>query len=122
MPHSESLQYVLTCISSYMQNQICASRRKRTPADDSPRQMLLLLLELLQSDDLPELAAGGAWDCTMFIMMRGSAALGLLALEADICGIGTTHLRAVGCAADWMVSPWSYVLCIIRKLGCRLAK
>ena len=66
--------------------------------------MLLLLLKLLQDDDLPREAAGGAWDCMAYIMMRGSAALGPVALEADICGIALTYLRAGG-STDWSVSP-----------------
>ena len=82
---------------------IHASRRKRTAADDTPRQMLLLLLELLQSGELPELAVGGAWKVAEDLMNRGSAPLGPVALEADICGLATAHLRAIGPAADWMV-------------------
>ena len=68
--------------------------------------MLQLLLELLQSDDLPQLAVGGAWDCTMQIMFRGSMVLGQVAMEANICDIAMSHLRNVGCAADLVVSPW----------------
>ena len=68
-----------------------------------PHQMLLLLLELLQSGELPELAVGGAWSVADDLMNRGSAPLGLVALEADICGLATAHLRAIGPAADWMV-------------------
>ncbi len=65
--------------------------------------MLLLSLELLQSGELPELAVGGAWKVFDSIMARGSAPLGPVALEADICGLATAHLRAIGRAADWMV-------------------
>ncbi len=97
-PHSYSRRPVLTKLYLHI-----VWRRKKAPADDFSHQMLLLLLELMQSD-LPELAVGGAWDCVNEIMLRGSEALGLVALEADICGIGMTHLRTVGCAADWMVS------------------
>ena len=70
-------------------------------------QMLLLLLELLQSSELPELAVGGAWTTLFNIMCRGSVPLGPVALEADLCGVATAHLRAIGRAADWMVRSCS---------------
>ena len=76
-------------------------------ADDTPHQILLLSLELLQSGELPELAVGGAWSVAESLMGRGSAPLGPVALEADICGLATAHLRAIGPAADWMVRTWS---------------
>ena len=75
------------------------------PSDDIPLRMLVLLLELLKSGELPELAVGGAWFCVNILMLRGSAALGTLALEADICGLAVAHLHAIGSAADWLVSP-----------------
>ena len=65
--------------------------------------MLLLSLELLQSGELPELAVGGAWATLHYIMSRGSVPLGPVALEGDICGLATAHLRAIGRASDWMV-------------------
>eukprot|EP01046_Picozoa_sp_COSAG06_P096812 COSAG06_NODE_42925_length_377_cov_0.636691_2_plen_39_part_01 len=37
-----------------------APRRKRLPTDDIPRKLVLLLLELIASGELPELAVGGA--------------------------------------------------------------
>ena len=76
-------------------------------ADDTPHQVLLLLLELLQSGELPELAVGGAWKVVNDVMNRGSTPLGPVALEADICGLATAHLRAIGPAADWMVRTCS---------------
>ena len=69
--------------------------------------MLLHSLELLQSGELPELAVGGAWTTVKNIMARGSVPLGPVALEADICGLATAHLRAIGRASDWMVSSSS---------------
>ena len=69
--------------------------------------MLLLSIELLQSGKLPELAVGGAWTTLKNIMSRGSVPLGPVALEADICGLATAHLRAIGRAADWMVRSCS---------------
>ena len=95
--------FMVNCFTS----ETNASRRKRTAADDTPRQMLLLLLELLQSGELPELAVGGAWAVVFDLMNRGSATLGRVALEADICGLATAHLRAIGPATDWMVRTCS---------------
>ena len=71
--------------------------------------MLLLSLELLQSGELPELAVGGAWTILYSIMSRGSVPLGPVALEADLCGVATAHLRAIGRAGDWMVRFCSLV-------------
>ena len=59
-------------------------------------QMLLLLLELLQSGELPELAVEAHGVVATDLMIRGSAPLGPVALEADICGLATAHLRAIG--------------------------
>ena len=72
--------------------------------DDFPRQMLLLFMELLQGGELPELAVGGAWFGIGDIFQRGGVSLLRVALEADICGLATAHLRAIGPAADWIVS------------------
>ena len=69
--------------------------------------MLLLTLELLQSGNLPELVMGGVWAAALDLFVRGSAPLGHVALEADICGLATAHLRAIGRAADWMVRACS---------------
>ena len=69
--------------------------------------MLVLLLELLQSGDLPELAVGGAWATIVGLFERGSAPLVHVALEADICGLAMAHLRGIGRAADWMVRSCS---------------
>ena len=78
-------------------------RRKRTPDDEIPRQILRLVLELLQSGELPELAVGGAWSCIIAIVDEGII-LSRVALEANICGLAMAHLRALGPAADWTVS------------------
>ena len=66
--------------------------------------MLLLLLECLQRGELPELAAGGAWGTVDTIMNRVSVALGVLALEKNMCGIVVAQLRSIGAPADWIVS------------------
>ena len=73
------------------------------PTDDIPRKLLRLLLELIASGELPELAVGGAWfRLEQLISFRPG--LAPVALEADICGLAIASLRAVGSAADWVVS------------------
>ena len=66
--------------------------------------MLLLSLEILQRGELPELATGGAWYTVETIMNRVSVALGVLALEKNMCGIVVAQLRSIGAPADWIVS------------------
>jgi hypothetical protein len=66
--------------------------------------MLLLSLECLQRGELPELEAGGTLAVVDTIMNRVSVALGVVALEADMCGIVVAQLRAIGAPADWIVS------------------
>ena len=101
MPQAHRVRvYHLTCETT-------ALRRKRTAADDTPLRVLSLTLELLQSGDLPELAVGGAWAVAVDLFNRGSSPLGHIALEMDISGLATAHLRAIGCAADWMVRACS---------------
>lgn len=83
---------------------LLALHRKKTPTEDLLCQLIVLLLELLKSHNLPELAVGGAWVCLDHIMNRCSAALGLVALEAGICEVAVDTLRTVGSSADWIVS------------------
>jgi hypothetical protein len=73
------------------------------PTDEIPRKLLRLLLELIASGELPELAVGGAWNY-VHNLLAPRPALGPVALEADICGLAVAGLRAVGSAADWVVS------------------
>ena len=77
------------------------------PTDDVPRQLIVLLLELLKSHDLPELAVGGAWVCLDSLMNRSSIALARVALEATICEVAVASLHTIGSAADWIVSRFS---------------
>ena len=76
------------------------------PTDDIPCKLLQLLLELIASGELPELAVGGAWSSVQNLLTPRPA-LGPVALEADICGLAVAGLRAVGSAADWVVSSVS---------------
>ena len=73
------------------------------PTDDVPHKLVRLLLELIASGELPELAVGGAWT-RVHNLLAPRPALGPVALEADICGLAVAGLRAVGSAADWVVS------------------
>ena len=73
------------------------------PTDDIPRNLLRLLLELIASGELPELAVGGAWNSVQNLLATRPA-LKEVALEADICGLVVAGLRTVGSAADWVVS------------------
>ena len=73
------------------------------PTDDIPRKLLRLLLELIASGELPELAVGGAWNSVQNLQATRPA-LKEVALEADICGLVVAGLRTVGSAADWVVS------------------
>ena len=73
------------------------------PTDDIPHKLVRLLLELIASGELPELAVGGAW-LQFDHLLTPRPALGPVALEADICGLAVASLRTVGPAADWVVS------------------
>ena len=73
------------------------------PTDDIPRKLLRLLLLLIASGELPELAVGGGWN-RVFNLLTPRPALGAVALEADICGLAVAGLRAVGSATNWAVS------------------
>ena len=91
--------------------------REKMPSDDIPRRMLVLLLELLKSAELPALAVGGAWDCINLLCMRGSAALGSVALELDVCGVAVAQMQAIESRGDWVVSPVlrnAYLTCSLR--------
>jgi hypothetical protein len=73
--------------------------QKRMPSDDVPRQMLTLSLELLRSNELPDLAIGGAWTCVHHCLI-GRPSLGPTALELGICELAAAHLTAMGSPAD----------------------
>jgi hypothetical protein len=87
------------------------------PSDDIPRKLLQLLLELIASGELPELAVGGAWHCVEQLLTPRPA-LAPVALDADICGLAIASLRAVGSAADWVVS---IVCCFLRVRECQMS-
>ena len=71
------------------------------PTGDTPGKLVRLLFELIASGELPELAVGGAWVAFPDVV---ATTLKEMALEAGICGLVVAGLRAVGSAADWVVS------------------
>ena len=73
--------------------------QKKMPDDDVPRQMVTLLVELLQSGELPELAIGGAWSGVHNCLM-GRPGLGPMAMELGVIELAAKHLRAIGSPAD----------------------
>ena len=77
--------------------------KKKTPENDVPRKMLTLLLELLQSNELPEveLAIGGAWYAVRFCLV-GRSSLGPVTLECGVVELAVAHLHAIGSPADWI--------------------
>ena len=85
------------------------------PTGDIPGKLLRLLLELIASGELPELAVGGAWAVMSAQAQSGRPALKEVALEADVCGLAAAGLRTVGSAADWVVS-------IVLSLGLGLVR
>ncbi len=78
--------------------------RKKLPGNDKPARIARLLVELLNSDELAELAIGGAWSCLKNILLGAQPALCRVILDLDICGLALTHLQQIGSAADWTVS------------------
>jgi hypothetical protein len=72
---------------------------KKLPSDDVSRQMLPLLVELLRSAELPELAIGAAW-WAIFCCLTGRPSLGPMAMELGLFDLGVEHLRGIGSPAD----------------------
>ena len=72
---------------------------KKLPSDDVPRQLLPLLIELLRSAELPELAIGGAW-FAIYCCLFGRPSLGPMAMELGLFDLGVEHLRGIGSPAD----------------------
>ena len=66
--------------------------------------MARLIVELLNSGELAELAIGGAWNILRNLITQRFATLGSLFLEMDICRLAMAHLQMIGSAADWVVS------------------
>ena len=73
--------------------------KKKMPEDDTPMKMMTLLLDLIKSNELPELAIGGAW-ATIHCCLTGRPSLGPIALECGLFEVAVAHLHAIGSPAD----------------------
>ena len=82
-----------------MMSEDALSSKQKMPSDDAPRQMLTLLVELLSSGELPELAISGAWHGAA-MCLSGRPSLGQVALDLGVMDLIAEHCRAVGSAAD----------------------
>ena len=74
---------------------------------DAIVEMGRLLVELLNTDGLTQLEKQGAWFALgRLAINRGADMFPLcsLLIESDICRIAIAHLRAIGSAAEWVVS------------------
>ena len=87
------------------------------PTDDIPHKLVRLLLELIASGELPELAVGGAW-VKLDHLLQARPALKEVALEADICGLAVAGLRALGSASDYVVSLVSSLAACACEMSC----
>ena len=75
----------------------------KTSSDEVPRAMLALLVELLASAQLPELAIGGAW-YAMYLCLTGRPGLAKWAIEElGLFDLGMEHFRAIGSPADVVI-------------------
>ena len=68
-------------------------------SDQVPKQMITLLLQLLKSGELPELAIGGAW-FAIYVCIQGGPALGSLAVDLGVMELAAEHCHAVGSPAN----------------------
>ena len=73
--------------------------KKKQPEDDVPTAMVTLLLELFKANELPELAADGAWT-GMFNCLFGRPSVARAALEHGAVELAVEHLKAIGSPAD----------------------
>ena len=72
------------------------------PTDEWAIKLLTLLIELLRSGELPELAAAGAWYCAQSCVV-GRPTVGALALELGMFELAAARLRELGSPAEWLV-------------------
>jgi hypothetical protein len=77
--------------------------QKLQPADDVPRRILTLTVELLKSNELSDLVCGGLWYTAGFCLLARPA-LGPVALECGIFEAAMAQLDAMGSPADYLVS------------------
>eukprot|EP01046_Picozoa_sp_COSAG06_P009431 COSAG06_NODE_493_length_15060_cov_50.594546_14_plen_563_part_00 len=91
---------VLEFLGLWMSAEPIASKKK-LPKDDVPTKMVTLLLELLRSNELPELAIGGAVT-GVFYCLTGRPSIGPVALKHGVVELVVEHLKAIGSPADWV--------------------
>jgi hypothetical protein len=75
--------------------------KKKMPEDDVPMKMMTLLLELLKSNELPELAIGGAWNAIHYCL-TARLSVASVSLECGLSELAVSHLNAIGRPADWI--------------------
>ena len=63
--------------------------------------MLTLLVDLLRSGELPELAIGGVW-CAFEGCLTGRPSLAPVTLDLGLIELTVRELRAIGSPADWV--------------------
>ena len=69
------------------------------PAPSSDRELLVNLIELLQSEALPEQVLSGAWRAVWFWLIIRPA-LQSTAMEMGVIELAAAHFRAIGSTAD----------------------
>ena len=76
--------------------------RTQMPSDDVPRQMLVLLLELLRSNELcDEREIAGAW-MAIIVCLQGRPSLGATVMELRMFDLAAAHLREISTPADML--------------------
>ena len=76
--------------------------RTQMPSDDVPRQMLVLLLELLRSNELcDEREIAGAWTA-INTCLQGRPSLGATVMELRMFDLAAAHLREISSPADML--------------------
>jgi hypothetical protein len=71
---------------------------KQMPSEAVPLQMLVLLVEMLRAEELPELAVGGAFGAVHQCLHRPG--LAPMAMELGVIHLAAEHLREMGSPAD----------------------
>eukprot|EP01046_Picozoa_sp_COSAG06_P011414 COSAG06_NODE_651_length_13384_cov_2.712382_4_plen_430_part_00 len=69
------------------------------PSDDVSQELVALLVQLLRSQELPELAIAGAWR-QIERGLTGRPGLAPMTMELGLHELGVEHLRAIGSPAD----------------------
>eukprot|EP01052_Picozoa_sp_SAG31_P024095 SAG31_NODE_2026_length_6641_cov_3.312290_6_plen_317_part_00 len=74
------------------------------------RQIATHWIELLRSDELPDLGKSGAWFALLMLISsfryHPEARLGPLLVEQGLCDLAMAGLRSLGSVADWVVRSY----------------